>query len=124
MVTNNNLEETTNVVPTPSSLSTMIIPGSKVLVRALKINTDRGFQLQQDIKETPKYQNRGVVLKVGNNMNELYSSIEEGDIIDFRLEAFANLVILDKSAGKPIEIETVDPLFLVDDYLIEWYTKA
>lgn len=119
-----NIINKVEVTPVISNVNTMIIPGSKVLVRALKIDTEKGFQLQQErTKETPKYQNRGIVLKLGSNMNEQYRFIEVGDIVDFRPEVFMNLVILDKTTGKPIDIETVDPLFLVDDYLIEWYTK-
>ena len=104
-------------------VSNIIIPGSKVLVRAFVLREENiGFQLQEK-KENTKYQNRGVVLAVGNNLSKDIADIEVGDIVDFKPEGFLGLAILDKEAGKPSSINDIDPIFLIDDFMIEWYNK-
>jgi hypothetical protein len=105
-------------------ISNMIIPGSKVLVRAFVLKEENiGFQLQEK-KENTKYQNRGVVLAVGNNLSKDIADIEVGDIVDFKPEGFLGLAILDKEVGKPATIDDIDPIFLIDDFMIEWYNKV
>lgn len=104
-------------------INNLVIPGAKVLVRAFLLEEDnKGFQLKEK-KEQPNYQNRGEVLALGNSLPDTLKGLEVGDIVDFRPEGFMSLVILEKNNPRPATLENLDPLFLIDEILIDWYTK-
>ncbi len=94
-----------------------------VVVRAFKYQDDTGFKLKENNqKDNTRYQNRGEVILM-SQLSEDFKDLELGDIIDFKPEGFMNVVILDKNAPKPVSLNDLDPIFLLDEFLIDFYVK-